>query len=406
MAGEVLSKWERFVTNPVFKRYGKYPKEPRALFELIGEDLASSSQEVREQAYWALVVAMPRLTSTLHEWESRQPGWRDIEGKDQQTVNRSMDILSHLHQEFVVKHHFKIGGRYGKDPRPFVNEEIKNKKIDEWRKRKREVLLDYDATLKIPDPGPSLEDTVIENESYEDWKREFRRFSKGGDELDLLITAHVDDTPLAEILESNGIAYGPTQRKQFSRARQQAVELRDAWFAILLIYSRALRLEGKLPQSSTYEYGKNSHEFLKTLELYVELAKVSIQPGLYLNRVGTTEGQPFLVARPLTRGLRDAPGKLYLVALHKDYEYIMEWLDDWDWPEGSYIPSCSYGYHRQIINKFIYPDKDPFKIMFTFCPLLSYPTELPRLNKALAEVPDVYGAWLFSFRTFNKRIDI
>jgi hypothetical protein len=86
MAGEVLLRWEAFITAPenahLLKRYAKSAKEPAPLFESIGEDLGSSKQEIREQAYWALIAAMPELTLILHERETRQPGWRDLEGKD------------------------------------------------------------------------------------------------------------------------------------------------------------------------------------------------------------------------------------------------------------------------------------------------------------------------------------
>jgi hypothetical protein len=252
MAGEILARWERFVTDPIFKRYGRSAKELRALFESIGEDLASSSEEIRKIAFWALVYAMPKLASILHERETRQPGWRDIEGTDQRAVNQGSDILSDLHREFVVEQRFKIRGENDKDPRAYVNSAIRNREIDEQRKREREVLLDYDATLTIPDPARSLEDTIIENEAYEDWKREFRRFLKSDDESDMLITALVDDTRISEVLESIGIPYGPAERKRFSRARNQAVELRDQMFGILLIFASDLRLRGKLPQSSNY----------------------------------------------------------------------------------------------------------------------------------------------------------
>jgi hypothetical protein len=96
MADEVLTRWERLVADPLFNRYAKFAKEPRALFELIGEDLASSNQEVQEIAFWALDYTTPELTSILYEREVREPGWRGREGKDQQAVNKGMDIVTHL----------------------------------------------------------------------------------------------------------------------------------------------------------------------------------------------------------------------------------------------------------------------------------------------------------------------
>ena len=84
MAGEVLSRWERVCYRSemhIVQAVFKYAKEPRALFECIGEDLASSNQEVREISVWALVSAMPKLTGISYEWEIRQPGWSRQGGK-------------------------------------------------------------------------------------------------------------------------------------------------------------------------------------------------------------------------------------------------------------------------------------------------------------------------------------
>jgi hypothetical protein len=174
MAGEVLSRWERLVTHPVFKRYAKHAKEPAALFECIGEDLVSSNQEVREIAFWALDYTTPELTMILYEREVREPGWRGREGKDQQAVNRGMDIVTHLYQVFVVDNTFNIRNGYGKDPRPLVNRIARNWQMDEYRKRGREVPLDDKDALKLPDPAPSLEESVIENNAYEMRIRELR----------------------------------------------------------------------------------------------------------------------------------------------------------------------------------------------------------------------------------------
>ena len=240
MADEARFMWEAFITAPenahLLKRYSKSAKEPAPLFDSIGEDLGSSNQEVRNQAFWALVAAMPELTTILHERETREPGWRDRKGKDQHMVNRGMDIVSYLHRKLAVEHRFKIRGEHGKDPRSFINKIIGNWKKDGARKRRREQPLDDEYALVIPDPAGSVEDIALKNRLYEERKREIRDWglSRSDDEFAILETVYVDHAPLAEVAESNGITSEVNLRKKFSRFRQYAVAERDALLTFIL----------------------------------------------------------------------------------------------------------------------------------------------------------------------------
>lgn len=396
MAGEVLLTWERFVTQPVFKRYAKYAREPAALFECIGEDLASSNQEVREIAYWALVYAMPKLASILYAWETRQPGWRDRKGKDQHMINQGADIVSYLHRKLVIEHRFEIRGENGKDPRPFLYQEIKNKRIDEWRKRKKEVLLDYDAILTIPDPARSLEDSIIEKDAYEEWKKEFRTHLRSNDELEWFITVHLDEIPLVEVLKSNGIDPDsePTVRQHFSRARKQMVADRDALLSFLLIAGPSFPLAGKFPR-----FPKNP----EMSETGINRAIESVLPGAWLNGQ-SADGKNAIVVRPLTRGLQDVPAHIYLVAIHKQYIHKLR------------CDTQPHSYERKRLTQirtnllaldqqrcFMYvvslinPKSRKLQLSrYMYNHHRAYPTEHPRLNAALAEVRDDYFTWLIS----------
>jgi DNA-directed RNA polymerase specialized sigma24 family protein len=399
MTGEVLSRWERFVTHPVFKRYGKYAKEPRALFESIGEDLASSNEEIREIAFWALVYAMPELTSILYEWETRQPGWRDRKGKDQQMINRGTDIVSDLHCKLVEQHLFKIGGEYGKDPRPFVNKEIKHKKIDEWRKRSREVLLDHEDTLKIPGSAASLEDTVLESIQYEERKRELRDwgFFRSDDELDLFVTVHVDASPLTEIRKHFGICSKPALRQRISRANKKIVAARDKIFTYLLITWHEFSQQGKLPRFTPHP---------ERCEEWTKRAKQCIQPGAWLNEMAA-DGENALAARPLTRSFSHAPGYIYLAAVRKDYMRPLP-INLGILAPGMYVVQRASGGFSLLKDLTALPlvdiselidstSRKPQRASYTYCLLKAYSTELPGLNEALADVPDDYNVWLISY---------
>jgi DNA-directed RNA polymerase specialized sigma24 family protein len=399
MSDEARSMWERFITAPknaaLLKRYAKSAKEPAPLFESIGEDLASSNEEVRKTAFWALVTAMPELTNILHERETRQPGWRDVEGKDQQMVNRGSDILTDLHRVLVKKHRFRISDRYGKDPRPYVNTAISNWEEDERRKRTnrdgtlREVPLDYEAALEIPDPAGSPEDSVLENIAYEERKKELLAwgFPRSREELDLLETVHVDERPLDEIRERYGIPSEDAVRKRLSRTNKNIVAERDALFTFLLIGDRFAK-GGKLPRLP--QDPERSEE-------WAERVKRSVRPGVWLNGVAA-DGKNEVALRALTTGLRHAPGHIYLVAIHKGYYYddrqpLAKQLNGLRSPEEETLSNYMLHYVEKLFDPTGWA---PQRLRHTHSSLDVYPTELPGLNDALAEVRDDYNTWLIS----------
>jgi hypothetical protein len=408
MAGEARSMWEAFITAPenahLLKRYAKSAKEPAPLFEHIGEDLGSSNQEIREIAFWALVYAMPKLTSILHERETRQPGWRDVEGKDQKMINRGVDIVSYLHRKLVVENRFKIRGGRGKDPRPLMNKIARNWQEDEQRKRRREAPLDDEDDLEIPDSAPSLEDSLLEKIAYEERKRELRNwgFYSNEDELALLETVYVDEIPFAEVAKSRGVTseeallkLTAALRQQASRSRKQAVAERDKQFTTLLILNPEFPLFGTYPTYLDYWS-------------CIKRAEKSIQPRAWLNGV-VADGKNALAVRSLTTGFRGAPAHLYLIALHRDYPYKEERLKT--------LPGDSYYFPRidpqsldrcvkrtdQIVQrlrgvaKLIDPTSKGYTPnLYPYYQLTAYPTALPGINAAIAEVRDAYDTWLIS----------
>jgi DNA-directed RNA polymerase specialized sigma24 family protein len=403
MSDEARSMWEKFITAPanaaLLKRYAKSAQEPAPLFENIGEDLDSSNEEVRNSAFWALVTAMPELTNILHERETRQPGWRDVEGKDQQMVNRGSDILTYLHRKLVKEHRFKISDRYGKDPRSFMNTAISNRKKDEKRKRKRkrEVPLDDNAALTIPDPAGSLEDTALESIHYEERKRELRNWGlyRSDDELALFETVHVDKHPFREIRERFGNPSEDALRQQLSRNNKYMVAVRDEVFTSLLFMTwQEFITEGRFPRSA-----RDPEEF----EEWEKRAKKSIQPGIWLDGKAA-DGMNAVAVRALTTGLHGSPGHIYLVAIKKDYqkmsviELVREKKKHYLWmPPGISNGNGHYnlGNCSRYVEKLINPANEPQRNNYIFY-LLKGDLQLPGLNDALDEVPEGYHAWLIS----------
>lgn len=426
MSTEAKSMWELFIIAPenaaLLKRYAKSAKEPAPLFESIGEDLGSTNEEVRATAFWALVAAMPQLTNILHERETRQPKWRDVEQKDQQMVNRGLDILSYLHRVLVKEHHFKIRGRYRNDPRPYVNRAIRNWNIDEDRQRTnrdgtlREMPLDYEASLEIPDPAGSVEDVVLENRALEGLEKELIAwgFLRSENEFDLYRTVYVDESPFHEVRKRLGISSEPALRQRISRARKNIVADRDAIFSALLICWKDFPRMGKLPRF---------HAILETSEWWVERAKRSLEPGAWANGK-VPDGENEVALRPLTRSLTYAPGHIYLVAVHKHCEeppmngvcrrstqLHRTALRLYNLPTASYGtyplyplgfgPDYDLDHPRPYVAKLLELDPTSKELqrdhhVYMACRLEAYPTELSGLNDALAEIPHDYHVWLIS----------
>jgi DNA-directed RNA polymerase specialized sigma24 family protein len=404
MADEARFTWEAFITAPenahLLKRYAKSAKEPAPLFDSIGEDLAGSNQEVRERAWRVLIVAMPVLTTILYEREIREPGWRNVEGKDQQMVNRGENILSYLHRKFVVEHYFKIRGENGKDPRPLVHRIAHNWQKDGNRKRRRETPQDEEAALKIPDPSGSIEDAILENENrvYEERKRELRDwgFYRSYDEFALFETVYVDATPFSEVIKSNGISSEATLRQRFSRFRKYAVAKRDELFTFLL-FMENFPIRGRFPK---YLHSQDRFEW------WIKLAKRSVQPRNWLNG-GVADGENAIAVRPLTTGLHDAPAHIYLLALHKELlaDIFLEHIKTqtiYKEKNGVKVPFCDLltldnKKCLRYIDKLIDPKSRGLQQRrYMYRRLSTLETELPCLDAAADELRGDYRIWLIS----------
>lgn len=396
MSGEIKSWWQARIAelerDRFFKkRYADCAKEPKALYDRIGEDLDSSNESIRNAACWVLLHLTPELINLLHEKETRNPGWKDKEGKDQKMVNEGLDgskcILKHLHTKFVKEHRFKVlDGK--KDPRPFLKKIIKNWEGDEKRKREREVPLDYEAALEIPDPAGSPEDYIINTKTRDDLWIEYKSYFKDRDGFNLFYTFNVDDSPLEEIRERWDIPSDADIRQRKSRINKAMVARRDASFTLLL-NSLHFQEYGTLPRSRWDP---------EMSEWQAERVKRSVWPRGWLNGV-VANGESAVAICPLTSPLQKTPGHIYLVATKKDqHKTIVE-----DNPLGLGICNGSrytLDSHAEYVGKMINLKRGYYLIRIYDSPYPGYrpgyPTEVPGINDALNEVSVDYYVWLIS----------
>lgn len=406
MSGEIKSWWQARIANLekdrfFNKRYASCAKESKALFDRIGEDLDSSNESIRNGAYWAVVHLTPELINILHEKEIRNPGWQDIEGKDQKIVNEGIDgskcILKHLHTKLVKEHDFKVRDGNKKDPRPYLKKAMDNWKEDAKRKRRREVPLDYEAALKIPDPAGFPE---IKTEIYDDLWREYKIFFRDRDAFDVFIAHQVDERPLEEIRERWGIPSDKALRQRKSRINKNMVAVRDTIFSVCLMGRWGFSTRGKFPRFPSYP---------EWSEWWAERAKRSVQPGAWLDGK-VADGKNAVAIRALTTGLRHAPAHIYLLATHKYKDYRCKLYYDTR-PDtqplskqlSEFAEFVSYDvitlddYYLQYVDKLINLTSrglQPNRYMYRL--LDAYPTELPGINEAIAEVRDNYNIWLIT----------
>jgi hypothetical protein len=253
---EVQLRWHQFINGvevdpslkTFFQRHPGAGKEPRTLFEAVGEDLASSREDRREQAFWILVAGMPELADILHERETRQTGSRNGSDPSTKMMNAGMDIVSYLHGKLVKEHRFTTN--QGKDPRPYVRRTARNWNIDAARKDSRVVLSldeprsDEGTTLgsslaaSLTNPT-SVEDVVVNDLYNEHVLQQVRTWNFLNEkEIPLFVETYAATHPFNWIAEQfdTPAREAARKRQRISRARKKASERLDAaliWYLIM-----------------------------------------------------------------------------------------------------------------------------------------------------------------------------
>jgi DNA-directed RNA polymerase specialized sigma24 family protein len=357
---EVQSRWHQFIkgveVDPAlqsfFQRHHGVGEEPRTFFEAVGEDLASSREDIREQAFWLLVAGMPELADILHERETRQPGWRSGAGKGQQVIDRGLDIVTYLYRNLVKEHQFKTD--QGKDPRSYVRRTARNWSIDATRKDSRTVLsldeplnnegitLGSSLAASLPDPT-SVEDEVVDELYYEQGLQQIRTWNFLQDEelgwfAEIYIAKHPLDSVAAQFDIPAKEAARVRQRK--SRARQKALKRLEStvvWYLLNVVEEcRSMYLF----QRPTFDLfvatrSTNSKELLKEFTdwfvvnekgfpKFVPLPKNLLDSWLWkwakravylrAGNEGVIYEHPDLVVRSLTQSFDGRPGHLFLMS--------------------------------------------------------------------------------------------
>jgi hypothetical protein len=338
---EVQSRWHQFIkgveVDPAlqsfFQRHRGVGEEPRMLFEAVGEDLASSREDRRKQAFWILVGGMPELADILHERETRQPGWRSGVGQGQQVIDKGMDIVSHLYRKLVKEHDFKAKG--GKDPRPYVRTAARNWKTDEWRKESRlvsldEPLSDEGMTLgsslaaSLPDPT-SVEDEVVNELYYEHGLQQIQTWNFLEEkELGWFAETYVAKRPFDSFAAQADIPAqkAAQERQRKSRARQRALKRLES---IVGWYLTSLDWEGLL--AFVEVGGRRIHprglprEAVKHLldSWLWDWIQCAVRVGSWDEGVIVLER---LVVRPLTHKFNGSAGHIFFITdgiAHRDY---------------------------------------------------------------------------------------
>jgi hypothetical protein len=340
---DVQSRWHQFINGvevdpalqSFFQRHRGVDEEPRMLFEAVGEDLASSREDRREQAFWILVAGMPELADILHERETRQPGWRSGAGKGQQVVDSGMNIVTSLYVEFVTEHKFDT--ERGKDPRPYVRSKARNWQIDGWRKERRLVSLDEPLSnegtslgssiaASLADPT-SVEDTVVDKLYYEHGLEQLRTWNFLQDEeLGWFAETYVAKHPFASLatqFDTPG-REAARLRQRRSRARRKAFERLESivgWYLTSLDWEDSKVLVS-VGGSRIHPGGlpKEAEKHLTGSWVW-EWIQRAVRLGPWSE--GFVYEDAWVVVRPLTHSFDGSPGHIFFISIGKAYmEYI------------------------------------------------------------------------------------
>ena len=360
-------------TDAKFNRYVKWLNEPQPLFELIGEDLESTDEQIRANAFWSLVVATPALTNILYERECVTPEWRNGRGTGQALVNRGMDIVTYLHHKLVSERKFKAKGA-SKDPRPYVYTAIRNWTMDEKRKWHREVPLEDQALDTAISETESTDVAALERVYYEECRREFvnLRFLNEN-ECSLWETVYLRGWPRSEAAHNFGFKTEAALRKSEERARKKAVSVRDAVLTWLLIGDASFGRTGSL-----------NSEIRST---WIHRARAHIEPGPWIEGFKGERYGKVLICH-LTQSYKGAPGQLYLVAVDPFYANR---VTPPHWHPGELSV--------RILTLYNLPES-PCALRYLETNL----TEIPSLNNALRQVPSDYQVCIVS-STLIEQVD-
>lgn len=389
----VKDRWKKFVDAPeneeLLRPYERFKSDIPALFKAIGEDLANSKKDKRDQAFWPMVKAVPEFFDILHEQETRQQGFRGGAGKDHQLVNRSMDVITYLYRDVVENQRFNLGETRNGDPRPYFMTTLHNWKVSGNRRRTQEVSLeemiasaeeDGFSPSFLEDRSVSVEDEVLETLTMNEGRQEILSWGMfDSHELAVAESVYIDERSYVEIARELGKSEVAV-RKMMSRARIRAVTTRDEVFTSLL-FSTSFLKTGRFTAAG----------ILSGLMVRVRL---SVEPLGWF-------GSPSLMICPLSRGFPGAPGHIYLVGAKTYDETQVRPTDPGSW--------CTiwgvYSYGRHLISPpppiritedifFPPPSLQAWNGPSAISVLHKFPTEVPGLNTAAADWDGYDEYWL------------
>lgn len=214
------------------ERYWKAALDPspKALWEQIGVDLSSSSEEVRMIAFTAFYIMFPalggHLMDALDEWETRHEGWRHERGKDQSFVNANIDILSLVYIQWVKEGSYQPTS--SKDPRPYATWLIKQRWKNQYRKDQRlaqyneeewNTLVDTPPdTLEAQLSVPSAEDEAlhrIDEEAFDTFRKELIQADYLKEqEFDLACALSIEEWRTDELALHLGVKSGAIRQRK------------------------------------------------------------------------------------------------------------------------------------------------------------------------------------------------
>ncbi len=394
--GVVQQEYATFVQDNIHeldKRYWKAALDPHssnALFEQIGEDFSSPSEEIRKKAFEAVYIAYDlcgKLADCLDERETYQPGWRHERGKDQHFINRRIDILTKLYEELVIRGAFQSEKR--KDPRPYIHQTIANWKINQYRRDKRLVHLDdeeWEGLIEHPptDLAEKLSESSAEDEAIHLLEEEMlsRELIEAGyltkREFNLFHALYVEEIDSEALAHNLEVTPGAVRQDE-SKHREKMILRRDLDLFI--------RIAGSIPDALSWVNNRPLKEnplssdvcsswFARRIE---EALKPTLKASRALEKVGIAP-----IFFPLTAEIGRRPARLYIYCSSDKFAAQ-------HYPKRLFDPTNYYS--KNEIRKGLSVKVGGWDLPFVYCQIMEYiflpnnpPIGFPLLDEIVEQV--------------------
>lgn len=296
--------------------------DPKALYELMGEDCRSASEERRIKGFTALynsvIVLHQDEIDRLNERTTHRQDWEKGDGKDQRYVKGSTDIVTEVLKQIVEK-----GALVGTDkhPKAYFLRALKRWKINAHRRPYEITTLDEKGWREVDESiaAPSAEEKAMEELSVDELGRELIQEEVMTEQQWLISKLrYVEEMQSKEVAALLRKTEGTVRNAETERNRRVTLQ-RDRCLAVAITAFEYNELHFEMRDEqlvTSTEYYSTEIDLIGHAEARVNEIRNSLREALEKSVSFTGYDPVFL---PLTSGIGEQPGRLYLFTGSEEY---------------------------------------------------------------------------------------